>query len=153
MLFKKTELAKSLEERKPELNFTPRKATAGSNGYDLFACLKKPILVSPGEIALIGTGIHIDLEGKSVTGLLLPRSSTTGLRLTNTIGLIDSDYQGEIMCKYQNTTEEDEILIFPGMKLAQLVIVLCSSTDAIEVEEFTTTTERGENGFGSTGAT
>jgi dUTP pyrophosphatase len=166
--FKKTELAVYLENRVYDkslegqviINFTPTRATIGSAGYDLCYCGLENITLQVGEVVKLGTGVHIYIgnmfeltDGSpyvGFAGLLMPRSSSKGAILNNTIGLLDSDYQGELFCKYRNITSEP-ITIEVGERFAQLVIVPVSIGGMLEVDSFTDSTERGNGGFGSTG--
>jgi len=157
--YKKTTLAKTLEANKVGLDFSPLRATPGSSGFDLRACIKKPITLNPYDVAKIGTGVHIwigqdNTDYKDMrllfAGLLMPRSSSNGAILNNTIGLLDSDYQGELFCKYRNLTDKP-ITFEPGEKFAQLIVVPTFVMAMNEVEEFDSETDRGHNGFGSTG--
>lgn len=145
----------------------PEYATAGSAAVDLRANLKTPIQLRPGEVKMIPTGIRLDMsDHPDVCALLLPRSglgSKVGLVLGNTVGLIDNDYQGEIVVAAMNrnpTVEkkgmgvvqgEKIITIEPGMKLAQLMFTSFEQVEFEQVEGFDGETDRGEGGFGSTG--
>ncbi len=166
--FIKTALAESIENyyynsetSTVPMSFTPTRATAGSSGYDLRACMLEDIVLQPNEVVKIGTGVKIyigdmsDITGGTPTllfaGLLMPRSSSKGAILNNTIGLLDSDYTGELFCKYRNITTEP-ISIKVGERFAQLIIMPTYIGDMLEVESFDENTERGEGGFGSTGA-
>lgn len=147
-------------EKRLKLSFLPTRASEGSNGYDLRACIDEPVVMKLGDVYKFPTGIAIDLgklrldSGSTAfiefAGLLLPRSSTPGLVLENTIGLVDADYQGEIFLKYRSRSE-DQIVIKPGDRIGQLLIVLSYLTEAKKVVEFTRETARGNGGFGSTG--
>jgi dUTP pyrophosphatase len=156
--YKKTALAKAMESKIALLDFAPTRATDGSSGFDLRACIEQPIKLNPYDVAKIGTGVHIwigqdeehlDLD-MLFAGLLMPRSSSDGAILNNTIGLLDSDYQGELFCKYRNLTNES-ITFEPGEKFAQLIIVPTLIEKMVEVEAFDDETVRGEGGFGHTG--
>ena len=130
----------------------PSYATPGSAGIDLVACLEDPITISPGECELIPSGIAIHIDDSSLAAVLLPRSGMGhkhGIVLGNLVGLIDSDYQGELMvsCWNRGTTSFD---IEPGMRIAQLVIVPVIQASFEEVTSFEAST-RGSGGFGSTG--
>lgn len=171
MQFKKTEQALAMEQellnlgegvevtfKYPNLNFTPIRSTSGSAGYDLFACITEPVTIYPDEVKKIGTGVHIWLgEDEDLSpevkwcGLLMPRSSNEGCVLNNTIGLLDSDYQGELIAKWRNNTDK-KITFIPGQKFCQLVIVPAFIGRLTEVEEFAGITERSNGGFGSTGS-
>lgn len=130
----------------------PTYATTGSAGLDLRACLDESIRLSPGETTLIPTGIAIFIENPELAAMILPRSGLGhkhGIVLGNLVGLIDSDYQGELMvsCWNRGTTEFE---IQPGERIAQLVLVPVVQASFELVEEFATT-ERGTGGFGSSG--
>lgn len=155
---KLTELAKRLYTEK-SIDFIPKRATDGSNGYDLFACIEEPIKIHYMQIVKIPLGVNIwlgDDLGKAtqgemlLSGLYLPRSSNNNLILTNIVGLLDSDYQGESFLKYKNIGEEP-ITINPGDRIGQLVIVPTIVVPLNIVESFEEVTERGEGGDGSTG--
>ena len=160
--FLKTAKAKELETTLAmssiDINFAPMQAP-DSNGYDLRACIDKNLLIYPDEVVKIHTGIHMYLGDNkyfpkdiSYAGLLMPRSSSKGLILNNTIGLIDYGYQGEILVKYRNITNSI-ITIYPGERFAQLIIVPTYIGKLTEVTSFSMwKTARGENGFGSTGS-
>jgi dUTP pyrophosphatase len=166
MQFKKTKQALELEANCPsnfdqkgehKFRFTPLHSTSGSAGYDLFACIAEPVTIYPDEVKKIGTGVHIWLgEDEYIPsemkwcGLLMPRSSNEGCILNNTLGLLDSDYQGELIAKWRNVTDAP-ITFTPGQKFCQLLIVPAFIGMLTEVEEFEGSTERGESGFGSTG--
>lgn len=133
----------------------PSKGSEDAAGWDLSACIDKPARIFPDEVVKIPTGIHIHIGSETfygpLAGLLLPRSSNSGLILDNTIGLIDSDYQGEIMVKVRNISE-DIITIRPKDRLAQLVIIpVLSQLGFDAVGEFSQSTARGSKGFGSSG--
>jgi len=143
----------------PIIDFTPRRATKGSVGFDLFACIPEELVLLAGEQANIGTGVHIwigseigdtETDYSRIAGLLLPRSSTKGIRLRNTIGLIDEDFQGEYIALVENTSEEP-ITLKPGQKFMQVIFVPAYIPDIYLVEDFEEITSRGENGFGHTG--
>lgn len=157
--FKFTQLATFLQETRG-LDFTPVRADLGSSGYDLKACMVEPLSIWPDEVVKIPTGVHIWIgDMKDVTdsseevqfaGLYLPRSSNPGLVLTNTVGLLDSSYQGESFLKYRNISDE-VITIEPADKIGQLVIFPTYVGVMREVEGFHKETSRGEGGFGSSG--
>ena len=157
--FIKTEMAKKWEEE--GYNFFPTRATTRSSGYDLCVCIdEEKIVLTPQEVVKIPTGIKLWIGSDSLyedadipitfAGILLPRSSCPGFVLTNTIGLIDSDYQGEIFVKVRNITN-DIITLIRGERFAQLVIVPTATPHLIEVDVFNKVTERNEGGFGHTG--
>ena len=129
----------------------PELGTPGSAGVDLRACLDEPLTLAPGETTLIGTGIAIHLDDPGLCALILPRSGLghRGLVLGNLVGLIDSDYQGELKISTWNRGQESQT-IEPGDRIAQLVIIPVIQPTFGEVEAFDAT-DRGEGGFGHTG--
>lgn len=161
MKFIKTMLAKQLEQAL-SIGFTPRRATPGSSGYDLRACIEAPITLHPDQVEKIPTGVKVWIDSEvelsqefsdgsagTFMGLLFPRSSTAGAILNNTIGVVDSDYQGEIFIKLRNITAES-ITITPGEAFAQLIITPTYLPILTEVDNFEYNTARGDGGFGST---
>ncbi len=129
----------------------PSRATAGSAGMDLYAVLDKPITLKQGETALIPTGIAIALESASEAAFVFPRSGLSikhGIGLLNSVGVIDSDYRGEIKVGVINQIDK-EYTIEPNERIAQMVIMPVSLPEIIEVDELDET-ERGAGGFGST---
>ena len=139
-----------LAERWDELQ--PRYATPGSAGLDLRACLDAPLVLAPGQAALIPTGLSIHIGDPSLAAMLLPRSGLGhkhGIVLGNLVGLIDSDYQGQIMVSTWNRGTES-FTLNPLDRLAQLVIVPVMQMTFNIVDEFDAST-RGDGGFGSTG--
>jgi len=130
----------------------PAHATDGSAGVDLRACLDSPLLIHPGETQLIGTGIAIHIGNPAYAAMLLPRSGLGhkhGIVLGNLVGLIDSDYQGELMVSCWNRGR-DAFTINPGERIAQMVIVPVLQVEYDIVDEFTAS-QRGAGGFGHTG--
>ena len=130
----------------------PRRSTDGSAGVDLRACLDAPLTLSPGECELIHTGIAIHLDDPGLAAVILPRSGLGhkhGIVLGNLVGLIDSDYQGELMISCWNRGSEP-FRVEPGERIAQLVIVPVVQVDFEVVESFSEST-RGAGGFGHTG--
>ncbi|MES2771708.1 MAG: dUTP diphosphatase [Pseudomonadota bacterium] len=133
-------------------NTLPHYATPGSAGLDLRACIDSPIKLEPGETQLIRTGIALHLADPSLAALILPRSGLGhkhGIVLGNSVGLIDSDYQGEIMVSTWNRSQHSFILN-PLDRLAQLVIVPVLQVGFNIVDAFSASS-RSEQGFGSTG--
>ncbi|HUW99027.1 MAG TPA: dUTP diphosphatase [Acidiferrobacter sp.] len=130
----------------------PTYATTGSAAVDLRACLQETLTLKPGDCVMIPTGIALHLADRSLAALVLPRSGLghKGLVLGNTIGLIDSDYQGEITLSCWNRGSE-AITITPGDRIAQLVIIPIVAAAFRIVEQFTDATDRGESGFGHSG--
>jgi len=129
----------------------PEVGTPGSAGVDLRACLDEPVTLAPGETILIGTGIAIHLEDPGFCAMILPRSGLghRGLVLGNLIGLIDSDYQGELKISTWNRGQEPQT-IEPGDRIAQMVITPVIQPTFFEVDDFESSS-RGEGGFGHTG--
>lgn len=130
----------------------PEYATAGSAGLDLRACLDAPLTLHPGETQLIRTGLSIFIEDPSLAAMILPRSGLGhkhGIVLGNLVGLIDSDYQGELMVSCWNRGQ-DSFTVEVGERLAQLVLVPVVQAEFEIVDEFTET-ERGSGGFGHSG--
>ncbi len=130
----------------------PAYATPGSAGLDLRACLNAPLTLEPGATHLIPTGLAIHIADPAYAAMILPRSGMGhkhGIVLGNLVGLIDSDYQGELMVSAWNRGSSAFVLS-PMERLAQLVIVPVLQVTFNVVESFTET-ERGAGGFGSTG--
>lgn len=129
----------------------PEVGTPGSAGVDLRACLDEPVTLAPGETILIGTGIAIHLEDPGFCAMILPRSGLghRGLVLGNLVGLIDSDYQGELKISTWNRGQEPQT-IEPGDRIAQMVITPVIQPTFIEVDDFESSS-RGEGVFGHTG--
>ncbi|MBQ5883943.1 MAG: dUTP diphosphatase [Clostridia bacterium] len=129
----------------------PERATPGSAGMDLYAVLDEPITLNQGETALIPTGIAIALESANEVALIFPRSGLSikhGIGLFNSVGVIDSDYRGEIKVGVVNQINK-EYTIEPNERIAQMVIMPVSLPEIIEVNELDET-QRGTGGFGST---
>ncbi|QBQ96856.1 dUTP diphosphatase [Paraburkholderia pallida] len=130
----------------------PHYATPGSAGLDLRACLEAPITLEPGETKLVPTGLAIHLADPGYAALILPRSGLGhkhGIVLGNLVGLIDSDYQGELMISTWNRGHTT-FTLNPMERLAQLVIVPVVQAQFNIVDDFEQS-ERGAGGFGSTG--
>lgn len=126
----------------------PEFKTDGAGAVDLHIS-NEAVHMRPGEIMTLGTGVKIDIP-EGYMGLLAPRSGNGSLRLINTVGYIDSDYQGEIKLKVQNVSG-DILSIFRGDRYFQLALVPVLEFEPIYVESFDKETKRGESGFGSTG--
>lgn len=130
----------------------PHYATSGAAGLDLRACLDEPIVLEPGESRLIPTGLAIHIEDPGLAAVLLPRSGLGhkhGIVLGNLVGLIDSDYQGQVFVSCWNRgTESFEIQI--GDRVAQMVFVPVVQVEFERVDDFETS-RRGAGGFGHTG--
>ena len=130
----------------------PEYATGGSAGVDLRACVTENVLLKPGQTTLVPTGIAIHMADAALAAVILPRSGLghkNGIVLGNLVGLIDSDYQGQVMVSCWNRGSE-AFIIEPGARLAQMVFVPVVQVDFEVVDEFTAT-ERGAGGFGHTG--
>ncbi|MEJ2800918.1 dUTP diphosphatase [Comamonadaceae bacterium PP-2] len=131
----------------------PSYATPGSAGLDLRACLDAPLTLAPNAWQLVPTGLAIHLDDPAYAALILPRSGLGhkhGIVLGNLVGLIDSDYQGQLMVSAWNRSETAFVLE-PMERLAQLVIVPVVQARFNIVDEFTQASERGAGGYGSTG--
>ena len=131
----------------------PAYATPGSAGLDLRACLDAPLTLPPGAWQLVPTGMAIHLADPGYAALILPRSGLGhkhGIVLGNLVGLIDSDYQGQLMVSAWNRSDV-AFTLQPMERLAQLVIVPVMQAQFNVVAEFDSTSERGEGGYGSTG--
>ena len=130
----------------------PAYATTGSAGLDLRACLDAPLTLAPNAWQLVPTGIAVWLKDPGYAALILPRSGLGhkhGIVLGNLVGLIDSDYQGQLMVSAWNRSDT-AFTLQPMERLAQLVIVPVVQASFNVVQEFPAT-ERGANGYGSTG--
>jgi len=130
----------------------PAYATAGSAGLDLRACTEHVMTIQPGETCLIPTGIAIHLADPGLAAMVLPRSGLGhkhGIVLGNLVGLIDSDYQGQLLVSCWNRGHTP-FLLNPLERIAQLVVVPVVQVDFNVVDDFEQS-HRGENGFGSTG--
>ncbi|MGH8658919.1 MAG: dUTP diphosphatase [Gammaproteobacteria bacterium] len=130
----------------------PEYATLGSAGVDLRACIVEPLMLLPGETRLIPTGLALHIADQALAAMVLPRSGLGhkhGIVLGNLVGLIDSDYQGEIFISCWNRGR-DPFHILPGERLAQLVFVPIVRAQFELVQAFEES-ERGAGGFGHTG--
>ena len=130
----------------------PAYATPGSAGLDLRACLDAPLTIAPGETVLVPTGLAIHIGDPGYAAMILPRSGMghkNGIVLGNLVGLIDSDYQGQLMVSTWNRGQS-AFTLQPMDRLAQLIVVPVLQVGFNIVDEFDTS-ERGAGGFGSTG--
>jgi len=130
----------------------PQYSTGGAAGLDLRACIHSPITLAPGAAELVPSGIAINLADPGLAAVVLPRSGLGhkhGIVLGNLVGLIDSDYQGQVMVSLWNRSEA-AFTINPMDRIAQLVVVPVVQMKLNVVEEFSVS-ERGAGGFGSTG--
>ena len=142
--------AKILDHRITPEDLIPK--TPGSAGIDLKACIDEKMTLGPNEWKLIPTGLSVFIEDPSYCAMLLPRSGTghkKGLVLGNLVGLIDSDYQGQLMVSLWNRTSAP-VEVEPMERVAQMVVVPVAQPQFQVVEEFQSNTQRGEGGFGST---
>ena len=133
----------------------PAYATPGSAGLDLRACLDAPLTLAPNAWQLVPTGLAIHLADPAYAAMILPRSGLGhkhGIVLGNLVGLIDSDYQGQLMVSAWNRSSV-AFTIQPMERIAQLVIVPVLQAQFNIVQEFSAASERGEGGYGSTGKT
>lgn len=129
----------------------PRRATAQSAGFDLSACLDAPLTLRTGETQMIPTGVAVELPA-GTAGMVYARSglaSREGIALINGVGVVDSDYRGELKVPLHNYTAGD-FVIHPGDRIAQMVVTPVLLPDSEEVSCLTDS-ERGTGGFGSTG--
>lgn len=144
----KTEIKKVKENA-----ILPKYATDGSAGADLYACIDAEITIASGETFFIPTGISLAIPN-GLVGLIFARSglaSKSGLAPANKVGVIDSDYRGELIVALHNHSKKP-VTVKSGERVAQLVIMPFYQADFVCVDELTST-ERGESGFGSTGST
>ena len=131
----------------------PHRATDGSAGIDLRACIDELITIKAGESQLIGTGLAIYIQDPDYVGFIMPRSGLGhkhGIVLGNLTGVIDADYQGELMVSIWNRSQTDYVLQ-PSEKMAQYLVVPIARPTFEIVAEFSDISVRGEGGFGSTG--
>ena len=130
----------------------PQYATPGSAGLDLRACIETPVTLKPGETTLVPSGIAIHLDDSSMAAMILPRSGLGhkhGIVLGNLVGLIDSDYQGQIFVSVWNRGHV-EFTIQPMERIAQMIVVPVLQVEFNVVTDFVASS-RGDGGFGSTG--
>ena len=130
----------------------PHYSTPGAAGLDLRACIDLPLTLSPGDSELVPSGIAIHLDDPGLAAVVLPRSglgAKHGIVLGNLVGLIDSDYQGQVLVSVWNRGR-DAFTIQPMDRIAQLVVVPVVQVELHVVQEFAAT-QRGADGFGSTG--
>ena len=130
----------------------PKRATDGAAGMDLYACISESITLNPGQLSVIPTGIAIELPDNTCAAFLYARSGLGvkhGICLSNGVGVIDSDYRGEVCAGLCNVSDKPYV-IEPGERVAQMVIAPVLTPEIVEVDELGST-DRGEGGFGSTG--
>lgn len=139
-------------KRLKENAILPQRATAGSAGYDIFSCIEESIIIKPHEIVKVPTGLAVALEDNTAVILIYARSglaSKHGITLANCVGVVDSDYRGELLVPLINLSDE-YYTIEPDQRIAQLVITPIFLPNIIESDTLPETT-RGTNGFGSSG--
>lgn len=130
----------------------PKRATDGSAGADLYACIDEPVVIEPSQLVKIPTGIAIELQRKDLGVFLFARSGLGvkyGITLSNGVGVVDSDYRGEICVGLCNVSDKP-YTIQPNERIAQMVIMPVVLADFIEADELGDT-QRGTGGFGSSG--
>lgn len=130
----------------------PSRATLGSAGLDLSACIDAPITISPGQLLKIPTGIAIELPSVDLGAFIYARSGLGvkhGICLSNGVGVVDSDYRGEILVGLCNVSDKD-YTVQPGERVAQLIVMPVTLLPVLETRELSDTI-RGAGGFGSTG--
>lgn len=143
---------KVLDERLGRDFPLPEYATGGSAGLDLRACLDGPLVLAPGQTELVATGLAIHIDDPGLAAVLLPRSGLghrNGIVLGNLVGLIDSDYQGQVLVSAWNRSQQ-AFTIQPGDRIAQMVILPVVRAHFEIVTSFEATA-RGEGGFGHSG--
>ena len=143
---------KVLDDRLGDSIELPKYSTEGSAGLDLRACVDTEISISPSQCELIPTGIAIYIEDPHITAVLLPRSGLGhkyGIVLGNLVGLIDSDYQGQVFISCWNRSDE-AFTIRPGDRIAQMVFAPVIRPELVQVQDFQPS-ERAAGGFGHTG--
>lgn len=131
----------------------PDYATAGAAGIDLRACVNKQITLQPGDVELVSTGLAIHINDVEIAALILPRSGLGhkhGLVLGNLVGLIDSDYQGEILISCWNRSKQP-LIINTGDRIAQLILLPILRITWNVVQDFSTKSTRGTGNFGHSG--
>ena len=131
----------------------PSYATAGSAAMDLRACMEEPVVIAPGARVVVPSGIAIALPSAEYVALLFARSGLAakgGVCLANGVGVIDSDYRGEVMVSLHNHSNEPQT-VDPGERIAQMVIMPYLAAQFYEADELSDTV-RGAGGFGSTGS-
>ncbi|MGN1403544.1 MAG: dUTP diphosphatase [Ruminococcus sp.] len=141
----------SIQRLRPDAQL-PKRATADSAGYDLYALPDAPVTIQPGDICKIPTGIAVAPSRPDVALCIFPRSGLStkhGITLANSVGLVDSDYRGELLVALINHGKEP-FTVEPGMRIAQLVVLPILTPELREVTELNETA-RGAGGFGASG--
>lgn len=132
----------------------PGYATAGSAGLDLRAMLNAPLHLAPNAVELVSTGLSVHISSPGLVGIIAPRSGLghkKGIVLGNLVGVIDADYQGPLMVSLWNRSAET-VVIEPLDRVAQLLVVPVVQIDLVRVDSFEQASQRGEGGFGHSGA-
>lgn len=140
-----------IKRLRPEAQL-PQRQTPGSAGHDLHACIPVPLLLPAGGRCLVPTGLAMEIENPNYVAIIAARSSMAlkyGVTMANGIGVIDSDYRGELKVLLHNSSQED-FVIQPGDRIAQLILLPVDLPQIQEVAELGDT-QRGQGGFGSTG--
>lgn len=130
----------------------PKRASHGAAGYDLFANLEEPLKIGPAQRLKVPTGIALEIENENLAIFIFPRSglgTKHGITLPNAVGVVDSDYRGEIFVALTNISDS-EYFIEPDERIAQMVLMPVVHPQILETEEISST-KRGIGGFGSTG--
>lgn len=130
----------------------PARATKGSAGYDLYACIGEPLVIQPGQVQKVPTGVAIELADENCVALVFARSSMGvkyGVIPANAVGVIDSDYRGEV-CVFLRNHSDAPYTVQPQDRVAQLVVMPVLLPEIEEASELSDTA-RGQGGFGSTG--
>lgn len=131
----------------------PEYATDGAAALDLRACMEEPLTIAPGETQIIGSGLAVNIHDPGLVGIIAPRSGLGirhGIVLANGIGVIDSDYHGEIRIGLRNQGHSS-YTVEPGERVCQMLFMPVTQVSLRLVETFSTTTARGEGGLGHTG--
>lgn len=131
----------------------PRYTTEGAAGIDVRACIDEPVVITAQETKIIPSGFAINIRDPNIMGVLVPRSGLgikQGIVLGNLVGIIDSDYQGEIKVGVWNRSQE-EVVIYPSDRICQLIFMPIFRVEFDIVTEFSQTTDRGIGGIGHTG--
>lgn len=137
------------------IDLVPDYASAGAAGLDLHAAIETSVTLAPGQVMMVPTGIAIHIDDVNYAAFLYPRSGKSvkeGLMLANGVGVIDSDYQGEILVAVWNRNIDRPVTIEPGERIAQMVLQRVATAQFKVVSTFSEMSERGAGGFGSTGS-
>ena len=138
-------------KRLKETAVLPERKTEGSAGYDLHACIAAPFTIEPGELVMLPTGLAMEIP-QGCAGMIFTRSGLGvkhGIAVSNGVGVIDSDYRGEIHVGLRNSSKV-AYTVEPGERIAQLIVMPVCTPQLVETDTLSET-ERGEGGFGSTG--